>query len=95
MNYFYYRENPDGTYSLSPLYKEFGEDWKIMGSWSVLPARLLGLSWPNYLRYCMKCGADVKGKNHHYPIIHWKEKNKDFLDELNKRANYLIKVGKD
>lgn len=93
--YFYYRENPDGTYSLSPMYKEFDEDWRIMGSWSVLPARLFGLSWANYLRYCIKNGADVRGKNHIYPIIHWKEKNKDFLDELNKRANCLIKVGKN
>lgn len=92
MTYFYFRENPDGTYSLSPIYKEFGEDWKIMGSWSVLPARLLGLSWADYLRYCIQCGAEVRGKEHIYPIIRWKEKNLDFINDLNKRATYLIKV---
>lgn len=90
--WFMYRENPDGKSTIVPIYKNFGEDWKIMGSWAVLPARLFGLSWADYLRYCRQCGADVRGKTHQYPIIAWNEKNNEFLDELNKRANQLIKI---
>ena len=90
--WFMYRENPDGKFTIVPNYKNFGEDWKIMGSWAVLPARLFGLSWADYLRYCRQCGADVRGKAHQYPIIVWDKKNNEFLDELNKRANQLIKI---
>lgn len=93
MKYFTYRDNPDGTWSLVPDFEVWGYDWCISGSWNVLGARVMGLSWSNYLRYCMQCGATVQGKNHLYPIVHWKEKNLDFLDELNRRANYLIVKG--
>lgn len=92
--YFYYRENPDGTYAICPMYKEFKEDWRIMGSWAVLPARLLGLSWPDYLRYCIQNGATVKGKEHIYPIISWKEKNIRFLNDLNIRAGIALEAAK-
>ena len=92
IKFFTWRDNPDGTYSIAPMYKEFGEDWRIMGSWSVLPARLFGLSWPNYLRYCISLGARVTGKQHLYPTIKWEKPNYKILDELNRRANLLIKV---
>ena len=88
--YFYYRENPDSSYSICPMYKEFNEDWKIMGSWAVLPARLFGISWPDYLRYCIQNGAKVVGREHIYPIIKWDKPNKEFINELNHRANKLI-----
>lgn len=90
--YFYYREQPSGGYMICPMYKEFGEDWRIMGSWAVLPARLFGLSYPDYLRYCIMHGAQVFGKEHRYPTILWKEKNNGFILELNRRANALIQI---
>jgi hypothetical protein len=92
INYFCYRERPDGKYMIAPIYKEFGEDWRIMGSWAVLPARLFGLSFPDYLRYCIMHGANVWGKNHYYPIVVWEQKNEGFLLELNRRANALIQI---
>lgn len=90
--WFWWREEPDGTFAILPMYKNFPEDWCIMGSWSVLPARLLGLSWPDYLRFCIQQGATVTGKNHLYPIIKWKKKNEALMAELNKRANILIRI---
>lgn len=93
ITYFQYREQPDGKgYMICPMYHRFGEDWCIKGSWNVLPARFFGLSYPDYLRYCIFNGALVIGKNQMYPTILWKEKNNDFILELNKRANALIKI---
>ena len=92
MKWFEYRENTDGRFSIIPVYKNFKEDWKIMGSWSVLPARIFGLSWPDYLRYCIQNGAIVVGKEHRYPYISWKEKNVEFLNDLNRRANIVIQL---
>ncbi len=89
--FFVYRDNPDGSWSLCPNFEVWGDEWCVNGSWSVLGARLFGLSWANYLRYCMQNGASVQGKNHLYPIIHWKEKNLDFLNELNRRAERLVR----
>lgn len=92
ISYFTYREQPNGGYTICPIYKEFGEDWYIEGSWAVLPARFFGLSFPDYLRYCRMHGAEIIGKNQYYPLIYWKEKNNGFLLELNRRANALIKI---
>ena len=61
-----------------------------MGSWAVLPARLFGLSWPDYLRYCVQSGAKVRGREHIYPMIIWDIPNKIFINELNERANALL-----
>lgn len=88
--FFYYREQPDGKYMVCPVYKEFPEDWRIMGSWAVLPARLFGLSWPDYLRYCVQSGAKVRGREHICPMIIWDIPNKIFINELNERANAFL-----
>ena len=57
-----------------------------------MPARIFGLSWPDYLRYCIQNGATVVGKEHRYPYISWKEKNVEFLNDLNRRANIVIQL---
>ena len=92
ISYFTYLEQPNGGYTICPIYKEFGADWYSEGSWAVLPARFFGLSFPDYLRYCRMHGAEIIGKNQYYPLIYWKEKNNGFLLELNRRANILIKI---
>ena len=46
------------------------------GSWNVLPARILGLSYAEYLRYARdKYNGVIYGKGHKYPIVKFKDKN--------------------
>lgn len=45
------------------------------GSYNILPARILGLSYANYLRMCRDLyGAEITGKNNGYPVAYFKEK---------------------
>ena len=43
------------------------------GSFQVLGSRLLGLSYPDYLRYLQSCGGILKGKIGH-PYVYFKDK---------------------
>lgn len=59
-------------------------------SYWILGSRLLGLSYPNYLRYLRdKYGATLVGRNG-IPRFYFKEKKncEKVIDELNKRFNY-------
>lgn len=59
------------------------------GSFAVLPARLMNLSYPNYLRMCRdELGAEIVGKNSLYPIAYFaKGKNLfQLIRLLNSRA---------
>lgn len=89
--YFEYREHGVKGYVIIPIYKEFSESM-IRGSYGLLPCRITGLSWPQYLRYCMQHGAHVYGKHSKYPTAVWDEPNMEFLNMLNQRANELAKV---
>lgn len=59
------------------------------GSFTVLPARLLGLNFADYLRMCRDImGAEVIGKGTKYPVVYF-PKNKttrQFIKLLNGRA---------
>ena len=59
------------------------------GSFTVLPARLMGLSFADYLRMCRDVmGAEVIGKGKKYPVVYF-PKNKttrQFIKLLNGRA---------
>ena len=68
-NYFYLEESPlsPGKYtirldfSLLPIY--------TTSSYNVLMARVMGLSWAEFLRYCRdEVGADVWGRGCLYPV---------------------------
>ena len=49
-------------------------DMSSKGSYAVLPARLLNLSFAQYLRFCRDCvGAEIIGKNTSYPIVYFKK----------------------
>jgi hypothetical protein len=49
------------------------EDYCYISSFHVLDARLLGLSYPDYLRFCQSRGAKLYGRNGYaYPT--WKDK---------------------
>lgn len=76
----YYTVNPSGIF-------DFFKDDTLLGytsSYNILAARLLGLSYPDYLKYCASIGAKLRGsEGYAYPS--WKEKTA--ADKLCKRLN--------
>ena len=65
----------------------------IVGSLNVLPARLMMLSYANYLRFCRDVlNADIRGKNLFYPVAYFKRSNElmIFIKLLNARAKFVL-----
>lgn len=63
------------------------------GSYNVICARLMGLTYAQYLRMCRDCfGAEIIGKGSNYPIAYFKlsEKLVDLIEQLNARANLVL-----
>lgn len=59
------------------------------GSFAVLPARLMNLTYPDYLRFCRDVlGAEIVGKNSGYPIAYFSKGKNLFqlVRLLNERA---------
>lgn len=90
IKYFEYKEF-FGGFSIAPIYKEFDNAY-IEGSWGVLPARIFGVHYVDWLHYCEAHGARLMGKNWYYVIPYWKEPNQDFLNVLNERTNELASL---
>lgn len=94
--YFAYRESTIGNgWVIAPNLKEFMDvdnPTMIRGSFNLLACRISGLSWPQWLRYCRQHGAHLYGKNCKYVVAVWEEPNKEFLRELNVRANEIAKL---
>lgn len=64
-----------------------------IGSFNVLGARLLGLSWSDYLRLCRdEFGAEIVGKNNYYPVAYFssKEAAEPLVKLLNERLSKVI-----
>ena len=58
------------------------------GSYNILPARFLNLSYPDYLRYCRdRLGADLVGKNKKYVVPYFDKtpEVREFVRLLNNR----------
>lgn len=67
------------------------------GSFNLLPARLMGLSYANYLRMCRDmCGATIVGKGSMYPVPYFGKSvqevlvAKQLVKLLNGRANVAL-----
>ena len=62
--------------TISPKdYENFPFNTKTGGSYNVAPARVLGLSYPDYLRFLLIMFPDdveIIGKNKLYPKVLWK-----------------------
>ena len=87
--YFYLEESPyhPGKYS---IYIDFDNlpPMKTTGSYNLLPARLLGLSYAEYLRFCRDVyKAEIIGKNNMYPVAYFKNNIAagDLIKMLNER----------
>lgn len=63
------------------------------GSFNILPARLLNLSYAQYLRFCRDViGGELGGKNHTYPTVYF-DKNLTtvaFVKLLNSRMGLVM-----
>ena len=63
------------------------------GSYNVIQARLMGLTYAQYLRMCRDCfGAEIIGKGSTYPAPYFKLSKEldDLIDQLNARANLVL-----
>jgi hypothetical protein len=81
-----------GKYLIKPIYDNFhliGTE----GSYNVICARVMGLTYAQYLRMCRDCfGAEIIGKGHLYPVAYFKFSEGLFalIDNLNARANLIL-----
>jgi len=94
MKHLYIDENPfySGTYLLFFKTNEFG--WgQIPGRSNILGARLLQISYPDYLRYCRDYyGAKIMGKKDKIPYLVFTDKKlvEKLAAELDKRLEIIL-----
>lgn len=81
-----------GKYVIRPIHENFHLD-STEGSFNVICARLMGLTYPEYLRMCRDCfGAEIIGKGSMYPVAYFKlsQELQDLINNLNARANLVL-----
>lgn len=91
---FYREESPyhPGKYRIAINHDLFHCE-STTGSFNILPARLCGLVYSDYLRMCRDCfGAEIIGKGSLYPVAYFKlsKRLNDLIDDLNNRANVVL-----
>ena len=92
--YFRIEESPTrpGKYTIAPVFENL-PPMHTSGSFNLLAARVMGLSYPQYLRFCRDMvGGEIVGKNHLYPIAYF---NKTvnlvaFVRLLNTQMNLIM-----
>ena len=94
-NYFFLEESP-----YQPGKRTIHINFDILppmrteGSFNLLPARLLSLSYAEYLRYCRDVyKAEIIGKNNMYPVAYFKDNIAagDLIKMLNDRMSQIDK----
>lgn len=83
---FYADETPDGKFMVKVDMPPGSV--VVNGSWNVLCARAMGLSYANYLRYCRDVyGAELVGVGSRYPKAYFTDEQgaNDLADELEER----------
>lgn len=81
-----------GKYIIRPIHENFHLN-STEGSFNIICARLMGLSYAQYLRMCRDCfDAEIIGKGSMYPVAYFKRSKKmdDLIDNLNARANMVL-----
>ncbi len=81
-----------GKYIIKANLEAFHLDY-TEGSFNVIQARLMNLSYADYLRMCRDCfGAEIIGKNSVYPVAYFKRSKEldALIDNLNARANLVL-----
>lgn len=81
-----------GKWIIRPMHENFHLN-STSGSFNVICARLMCLSYSDYLRMCRDCfGAEIIGKGSHYPVAYFKrsEELDALIKLLNARANAVL-----
>lgn len=94
MTYFTYEESMSmpGKYLITPIYNKLPLKY-TRGSYAILAARVMNLTYANYCRMCRDLyGAEIVGKNSYYPKLMFTkgEKLDSLIKELNKRMGEII-----
>ena len=94
MNYFKLEESPynPGHYLIKPNFEKLPLH-STEGSYNVLAARVMNLSYAQYLRMCRDLyGAEIIGKGSNYPVPYFTPNSKleGLIKELNTRAKMLL-----
>lgn len=81
-----------GRYLIKPIHENFHLEG-TEGSYNVICARVMGLTYAQYLRMCRDCfGAEIVGKGHLYPLAYFKLSQGllDLVEILNAHANLIL-----
>jgi hypothetical protein len=94
VEYFKLEESPyrPGKYIISINFDKLPPMY-TSGSYNILFARLMGLSYAQYLRFCRDMlGADLTGKKHIYPVAYFAKtvNTVAFVRLLNSRMNLIM-----
>ena len=95
VEYFTLEESPyrPGKYTIRINFDKFPSQLSTSGSFNLLPARLLNLSYPQYLRFCRDMvGGEIVGKKSIYPVAYFDKTmtTNAFVRLLNSRMNLVI-----
>ena len=96
IKYFFIEESPykPGKYTIRMDFDKF-PNISTSGSYNVLPARLMGISYPDYCRACRDLfGAEIIGKGEMYPVVYFKRTSEVqmLVNILNKRMELIMKL---
>lgn len=94
VEYFKLEESPyrPGKYTISIDFDKL-PPMNTSGSYNILFARLMGLSYAQYLRFCRDIvGAELTGKGHVYPVAYFSKTMNTvaFVRLLNSRMNLIM-----
>jgi hypothetical protein len=81
-----------GKYIIRADHEKFHLD-RTEGSFAIIGARLVGLTYAQFLRMCRdEYGAEIMGKGSMYPIAYFELSNKlvELIDYLNALANLVL-----
>jgi hypothetical protein len=81
-----------GKYVIRPKHENFYLE-SSNGSFNIICARLMNLSYAQYLRMCRDMlGAEIMGKNNYYPVAYFSDKKmaEQLCKLLNARANMVL-----
>ena len=95
VEYFVLEESPyrPGKYTIRLNFDNFPSQLSTSGSFNLLPARLLNLSYAQYLRFCRDIvGGEIVGKNRVYPVAYFNKTmtTNAFVRLLNSRMNLVV-----
>lgn len=95
VEYFVLEESPyrPGKYAISLNFENFLSQLRTTGSYNILAARVMNLTYAQYLRFCRDIvGGELVGKNSLYPGVVFRKTVtvNAFVRLLNSRMNLIV-----